>query len=290
MRRWSGTLSIGAMLTIAAVPFVLLFPEPPAFGRGAATVVAVLAILAIMGTAFRAAPVQRAGIARRAAAGLAVTVSAVGLRILIAGHAASVPTLDVLPKMFALQGEDVDDAVLYEVWLETWLACAAVGLGAIGLRRAMRRSNATTLAAPPPRDAPVRHPKSGQRWNAATILLFVIGLAAVGGAMLEGHWTAAFLSGSDHVIGTVADPQPHPLIRFKASDGVVVQFTQNGFVSRPLGAEVPVAYQAQDPAGTAQADTIWANWSDVAGLLWIGFGFTLAPFFGFRAEFRAGRW
>ena len=108
--------------------------------------------------------------------------------------------------------------------------------------------------------------------------------------MVDGHWTASFLASSVHVTGTIADPQPHPLIRFTTAEGAEVQFRQNGFVSRPLGAEVPVAYQSKDPAGTAQADTMWANWSNMLGMLWIGLGFTLAPFFGFRAVLRAGWW
>ena len=36
--------------------------------------------------------------------------------------------------------------------------------------------------------------------------------------------------------------------------------------------------------------SFWADWSNMMGMLWIGLGFTLAPFFGSRAEFQAGRW
>ncbi len=91
-------------------------------------------------------------------------------------------------------------------------------------------------------------------------------------------------------MGTIADPQSHPIIRFATADGAVVEFRQNGDVSRPLGALVPVAYDPADPPGTARADTFWADWGDVLGLLWIGLGFTLLPLFGLRATFRAGRW
>lgn len=208
--------------------------------------------------------------------------------VLSAGHHADIPTLDVIPKMFGLEGEDMNDAILYEIWLEIWLACAATVLLAAGLGRAFGRGTVMQTAPPGPweQPPPLRQP----RWNGATILLFVVGWAALGGPVLDGHGTAAFLSGSVHVTGTIADPQPHPCIRFTAFSGRVVEFTQNGFVSRALGEEVSVAYQTDDPAGTARADTFWANWSGVLGLVWIGLGFTLAPFFGYRGEFRLGRW
>ena len=290
MTRWMEMMAIGLALAVSAAPFVVLAPEPPAFGRGAALIVASFAILATMGTSWQAGTAQRAGIVRRAAAVLTVTVAAAGLRYLVAGHVMAVPTMDLLAKMFGLQGEDMDDAFLYEVWLEIWLACASVLLVASGLRRTLRRPKSTKTAIPGPWNRPGPPPLSKPRWNAATIVVFLIGLGALGGAVVDGHGTAVFLASSVHVTGTIADPQPHPIIRFTAADRAMLQFRQNGFVSRPLGAEVPVAYQPEDPAGTAQADTVWANWSTVLGLVWIGLSFTLAPFFGFRAVFQAGRW
>ena len=284
------TVATGVALAASAAPFVALAPEPPAFGRGAAMIVASVAVLATVGTSWRAGAAQRVRIVRRAAAVLTVTVAAVGLRSLMGGHVVDVPTMDVLAKVFALQGEDMGDAVLYEVWLEIWLACASVLLVASGLRRALRQPRSADADLPGPWDQPDAPPLPKPRWNAATVLMFLIGLGTLGGAVVDGHWTAAFLANSVHVTGTIADPQPHPVIRFTAADGAVVQFRQNGFVSRPLGAEVPVAYQTQDAAGTAQADTFWANWSNVLGMLWVGMGFALAPFFGFRAVFQAGRW
>ncbi len=290
MRRWLEMMAIGLALAVSAFPFVALAPEPPAFGHGAALIVASVAILATMGTGWQAGTAQRAAILGRAAAMLTVTVAAAAIRYLIADHVLAVPTMDLLAKMFDLHGEDIDDAVLYEVWLEIWLTCAAVVLVARRLRRAVRPPRPAKAARPGPWDRPDPPAVLKPRWNAATIVMFLIGLGALGGAVMDGHWTAAFLSGSVHVTGTIADPQPHPIIRFTAQDGAVVQFRQNGFVSRPLGADIPVAYQTQDPAGTAQADTIWVNWSNMLGMLWIGLGFTMAPFFGFRAVFRAGRW
>ena len=225
---------------------------------------------------------------RRAAIVAVTTLAAFVLMGLTAGHHAEIPTLDGLAKLFGLEGEDMDDAILYEVWLEVWLACAATVLLGAGLGRAFGRGTVAQAAPPGPWDPPPPVPRP--RWNGATILMFVVGCGALCGAVVDGHGTAAFLAGSVRVTGTIADPQPHPRIRFTAFDGGVVEFTQNGFVSRALGAEVPVAYHTEDPAGSARADTFWANWSDVLGLVWIGLGFTLAPFFGYRGEFMASRW
>lgn len=285
--RWVRPLATGAMLAVSSVPFVILAPEPPAFGRGAVLIVVAVTVLAVLGTSWRAGLARQAAIMRRAAAVLTVTLATVALRNLVVGHVTSIPTLDLIAQVFGLQGEDMDDAFLFEVWVELWLACAAVLLVAGGLHRAMGRSRPAGVAPPGPWERPA--PPSA-RWNAATIVMVLVGLGALGGAMVDGHWTAEFLAGSVHVTGTIADPQPHPIIRFTAADGTVAQFRQNGFVSRPLGAQVPVAYQTQDPAGTARADTFWANWSNMLGMLWVGSGFTLAPFFGFRAVFQAGRW
>ena len=189
------------------------------------------------------------------------------------------PTLDLLPKLFGLEGEDMNDAVIYETWLELWLVCGLVVLLAVQIRR--RRP----VPEPP---TPWGHAPTDPPWNAATILLVIVGWAVLGGAVLDGHWTAAFLSGATHVTGEIADDEPHPHIRFIA-DGATVIFRQNGFVSRPAGAAIQVAYDSDDPAATARADTFWANWSKVLGMVWIGLGFTLHPFFGFRGTFRGSR-
>lgn len=201
---------------------------------------------------------------------------------------AGVPTPDLLPRLFGLQGEDVDDAVLFEAWLELWLACAA-GVAALAWARRTVTKRRTERAAAPVSEAPVSDAPDPP-WNAATIVLWLSGWAALSGAVLDGHWTAAFLARAAHVPGTIASADRHPRIRFTDLTGATVEFTQNGSVSRPVGADVPVAYGARDPSGTARADTFWANWSDVLGLLWIGMGSTLFPFFGYRATLRAGRW
>lgn len=53
-----------------------------------------------------------------------------GLNILIARTGAlTIPTINLLPRLFGLQGDDIGDAVLYEAWLEVWLVCAVVVIG-----------------------------------------------------------------------------------------------------------------------------------------------------------------
>ena len=119
--------------------------------------------------------------------------------------------------------------------------------------------------------------------------MFAIGCAALVFTAVQGYSLVVFLGHAVHVAGTIADPTPHPRIRFTTKDGAVVEFTQNGFVSRPLGAAVPVAYDPRDPAGTAQAATFWTTWGTALWLLPAGLGFTLLPLFGARASWRLGR-
>ena len=287
VRRWVETLATGMVLAIAAIPFIVLFPEPPHFGRGAVGLVAAFVIPATMGTAYRGNPAQRHRILWRALTVLAVTVVSLLLRIVASRTLDWIPTLEILPRLFGLKGEDIDDAFAYEGWLEIWLCCAATIVIPAVWRRAAGRTRAK--AKPPGPWDQMLDPARAPRWNGATILLWLVGLAALGGAVVQGHQTASFLAGCVRVTGTIADPQSHPIIEFTAYDGAVVRFRQNGSISREQGAAVPVAYQTQDPAGTARADTFWTEWDDVLGFAWIGLGFTLAPFFGFRAAFRAGR-
>ena len=132
--------------------------------------------------------------------------------------------------------------------------------------------------------------REAEPWNAATTIIVVVGCVFLGIGAWTGWRAAVFLSAAIHVPGTVSDTRPHPGIRFTTRDGQSVEFQQNGFVSRPVGAAVPVAYLPGDPAGTAQADTFWADWGEVLGFLWIGLGFTVLPALGVRAQFRGGRW
>ena len=278
--RLEGTVATGVLLTFVSLPFVVGFPEPPAFGRGAVAILAAFIVLATIGISYRTTGLRRIRIMRRAVILLAVTLASIALRrVLSGGDILMMPTFDLLPRLFGLEGEDMEDAFIYETWLELWLACGLVVLLAAQARRRRPVPEPPTLWGRTPSDPP---------WNAATILLVLVGWAVLAGAVLDGHWTADFLSSATRVSGEIADDEPHPLIRFTA-DGAAVTFRQNGFVSRPVGAAVPVAYQSDDPAGTARADTVWANWSDVLGMVWVGLGFTLHPFFGFRGTFRGSR-
>ncbi len=130
-----------------------------------------------------------------------------------------------------------------------------------------------------------RPPRTAAAW-----LMIVLGAIALVAALALGWRTAAFLSHAAHATAYVSDPTPHPRLRFALADGHEVEFTQNGYVSRPRGAAVPVAYDPRDPAGTAQAATFWASWGTPLGLLWIGLGFVLLPLFGVRVEFKPGRY
>jgi hypothetical protein len=117
---------MGSLLAGAALPFVALFPEPPAFGRAAAGITAAVVILAVMGPCFSGENARQVRTLRRAALLFITTLTAVALRILLARKGwGMLPTIDLLPGLFGLEGEDIDDAVLYEAWVELWLACGA---------------------------------------------------------------------------------------------------------------------------------------------------------------------
>ncbi len=152
MRRWVETGAVGSLFALSAAPFVALFPEPPAFGRRGAGIVAAAAVLAALGKTVRTAQPGRQRILRWAALLLAVTIGSIAVQI---GLARTLPggvlTLDILPAAFGLEGEDVGDALLYEGWLEVWLCCALAAALAIGLRRAAqpRRPSPPASAGPP---------------------------------------------------------------------------------------------------------------------------------------------
>jgi hypothetical protein len=125
--------------------------------------------------------------------------------------------------------------------------------------------------------------------NLATVIMMIIGVAALATAGVMAVQTVLFLSHAARTTGMVSDPRQHPKIRFTTAGGTAVEFVQNGWVSRPAGAPVPVAYDPRDPAGTAQVATVWACWGLPLWLLPMGLGFTLLPLFGFQAEFRGSR-
>ena len=122
--------------------------------------------------------------------------------------------------------------------------------------------------------------------DSATWVMFLVGV----GCLVYTGWQVfdlrRFLATAVHTTGYTCNTEPHPCIRFAAPDGSQVRFAQNGFVSRPLGAAVPVAYQAADPGGTAQAATWMTTWGMSLWTLTPGLGFTLLPLFGAEAYWR----
>ena len=277
-RRPAMVAAVAGLLVAAAFPFVVLFPDPPAFGPQSLILVAAFAIIATLATAWRAEPDGRLRILRRACVLFGVTAAATGTSMALHGGIPLIPTPDLLPALFGLCGEDIDAAILFEAWCEMWLFWALL---AIILIRCLPRRPAPV----PPQPGPWHRSVQRLPWNAATVLLWAVGWCAMAGTVVQGHRTGALLARGDHAAGTIANDDAHPLIRFTTGDGTVVTFRQNGGISRAVGAAVPVAYDPADPAGTAQADTLFAAWSEVMGLAWIGLGFTLFPFFGMRAAF-----
>ena len=277
LERLTTTAATAVLLAAAAFPFVVLFPDPPAFGPEALALAAAFATVATLAMAWRAERAGRTRILRQAAAAFAATAATAATNIMLRGDV-PVPILDLLPGLFGLDGEDVDNAILFEMSCEFWLFWAVV----ISLPAwLLFRRRTSVLPGPGPWHQPARR----QPWNAATVLLWAVGWCAMAGTVVQGHRTAAFLARADHAAGVIASDDAHPLIRFTIGDGTVVTFRQNGGISRAMGAAVPVAYDPADPTGTAEADTLFAAWGEIMGLAWIGLGFTLFPFFGVRATF-----
>lgn len=99
--------------------------------------------------------------------------------------------------------------------------------------------------------------------------------------------TARFLAHATRTMGVITEATAHPRIGFKVADGISVEFVQNGFVSRPQGSAVPVAYDPANPASTAVVATFWPLWGAALWGLPAGLGFTLLPLAG--ATFSWGR-
>ncbi len=259
-------------------PFIVLFPDPPAFGPESLLLLAVFGVVATLATGWRAERPERGRILRRAGVLFGVTAAATVSSMALRGGVPAVPTLDLLPALFGLRGEDVDAVIRFEAWCELWLGWGLVAT--LLVLRLLRRP-----APVPPLRNPWHAPAQRLPWNAATVLLCGVGWCAVAGTVVEGHRVAAFMARAAHAASTIANGDAHPLIRFSTGDGTTVTFRQNGGISRAVGAAVPVAYDPADPAGTARADTVFSAWGEVMGLAWIGLGFTLFPFFGARAAF-----
>ena len=256
--RLATVAAVAGLLVAAVLPFVVLFPDPPAFGPES-VLLAAFATVAAGATAWRAERTERPRILRQASVLFGVTAATAVSSMVLGGGIPLVPTLDLLPALFGLHGEDADAAILFEAWCELWLVWALV---AVLLAWLLPRRPAPASRIPSSWHDPVQH----QPWNAATVLLWAVGWCAMAGTVVEGHRTAAFLAHATRVAGVIANKDSHPLIRFTTGDGTTVIFRQNGGISPAIGAGVPVAYDPADPASTAQADTLFSAWSEIMGL------------------------
>ena len=125
--------------------------------------------------------------------------------------------------------------------------------------------------------------------DSASRVLVLVGIACLIYTAWQVFDMQRFLATAVRVTGYTCNTEPHPCIRFATPDKAQVRFTQNGFVSRPLGAAVPVAYQPYNPAGTAQAATWMTTWGEALWMLTPGLGFTLLPLFGVKGHWRSLR-
>ncbi len=127
-------------------------------------------------------------------------------------------------------------------------------------------------------------------WNAATVLMMLLGAAALGFAAWQGGEAARFLAGASRATGTVVAEGRDPVIRFPLAAGGAAEFRAGDGRLRAAGDAVPVAFRAEDPGGTARVASFWALWGLALLPLPMGLGFLLLPLFGARAEWRPGRW
>ncbi len=127
------------------------------------------------------------------------------------------------------------------------------------------------------------------RLNSAALMLVIVGVGALIATGVQLTQTARFLTHATWTQGTVLRASAHPVIRFSTEAGTSVQFTQNGFLTRPVGAQVRVVYAVGDPAGTARAATFWTIWGAALWWLPMGLGFTVLPLMGAEVTWRWGR-
>ena len=109
-----------------------------------------------------------------------------------------------------------------------------------------------------------------------------VGAGALGFGAFNCERTLSLLRHGTRTTGHIVDPRQHPRVGFTDSSGRPVVFVQNGFLVRPLGASVPVIYQADDPGGSARANTIPCMWWGVFWLLPMGLVATFGAIAGAR--------
>ncbi|MGY2897308.1 hypothetical protein [Deinococcus sp. UYEF24] len=127
------------------------------------------------------------------------------------------------------------------------------------------------------------------RKYSAALGMIIVGIWVLLGSGVRVWQTTHFLFQATSIQGLVVRASAHPVIRFSTMAGTPVQFVQNGFLTRSLGASVPVVYSAHDPAGTARAATFWTLWGPALWLLPMGLGFTILPLLGTKVAWRWGR-
>lgn len=121
-----GTLGLTVLLVLAFGPMVVLLPHPPAYLQAVGGAVLVAGVGLAVRRHIRATPQGHRTMRTAAAVLCLATVAATAANIALQPVFVTVPTFDVLPWAFGLQGEDINDAVLFEVWFELWLLCLVV--------------------------------------------------------------------------------------------------------------------------------------------------------------------
>ena len=98
-------------------------------------------------------------------------------------------------------------------------------------------------------------------------------LLVLGGS--EATSTVRFMARADRVEGTVITAGPggnHPLIRFKAPSGDVIDFSQASSGTYKPDDTVTIVFLGNDPAGTARVDRPAPLWFRSAGKFVLGIG------------------
>ena len=124
-------------------------------------------------------------------------------------------------------------------------------------------------------------------WSNLLIVIASISMLVVSGS--QAWRTSQFLHRAERTKGLIVDASSHPRIRFTTVDGRAIEFVQNGFLTRPLNADVSVAYLLANPEQSATAAYFWPLWGSAVWPLVPGLGLLTLALTG--AIFGAsGRW
>ncbi|ULU23881.1 DUF3592 domain-containing protein [Dyella terrae] len=116
--------------------------------------------------------------------------------------------------------------------------------------------------------------------NWEKVAVSVVATVVLAWALVQTYQTAVFLARCSRTTGVIIENSGHPLILFTTEAGASVQFVQNGGAVGKPGAPMPVAYDPSDPMGSARADTFFALWGSILGVLPIGLGCLAVVFLG----------